>query len=61
MVNDKLVINTENSFETQQWIFDGKTKTIKSLADPTKSWSIIDDGKGARSDVQMWKTNSKWF
>jgi hypothetical protein len=38
---------------------DAKTKTIKSVAYKDKSWDIQDMGKS--TNMQIWKTNGRWF
>lgn len=38
---------------------DATTKTIKSVAYKDKSWDIQDSGSS--SNMQIWKTNARWF
>ena len=44
---------------TQQWIFDQKSKTIKSVAYKGRSFDI--QNSGTSSNMQAWTTNSRWF
>jgi hypothetical protein len=45
--------------ETQQFYLDAATKTIKSVAYKDRSWDIQDSG--ASVNMQIWKTNGRWF
>jgi len=43
----------------QQFIFDAKSKTIKSYQWKDRSLDIQNAGKS--SNLQVWKTNARWF
>jgi hypothetical protein len=43
----------------QQFVFDTKSKTIKSYQWKDKSFDIQNSGKS--SNLQVWKTNARWF
>jgi hypothetical protein len=51
--------NFERNKKTQQFYLDASTKTIKSVAYSDKSWDIQDSGSS--SNMQIWKTNNRWF
>jgi len=38
LVGNNMVIKTPNGRKSQQWYFDQKTKTIKSMRTKSKSW-----------------------
>ena len=54
-----MVIKTPNGFNTQQWWFDQKTKTIKNWQNKGWSWDI--QGAGRQRNMQAWNTNGKWW
>ena len=54
-----VVIATRSNKNTQKFFFDGKTKTIKSVAFNDRSLDIANSGRA--SNLQVWKTNAKWF
>jgi hypothetical protein len=58
-IGNNIVIKTPNGFNTQQWYFDQKTRTIKSVGNAGKSWDIKNAGKS--NNLQVWNTNSGWF
>jgi hypothetical protein len=45
--------------DAQLFTFDGVSKTIKSVLQPTKSLDIAKSGKSR--NLQLWKTNARWF
>lgn len=49
----------ERNKQSQQFFLDAKTKTIKSVSYKDKSWDIQDSGKS--NNMQIWKTNYRWF
>lgn len=49
----------ERNKQTQQFYLDANTKTIKSVAYKDKSWDI--ENSGQSSNMQIWKTNRRWF
>jgi hypothetical protein len=53
-----MVIKTENGFNTQQWYFDQKSRTIKSVKD-NRSWDI--QGNGSQNNMRAYNTNSGWW
>jgi hypothetical protein len=55
-----LVIKTHNRQDNNQIFFlDPDTKTLKSVAQNTKSIDI--QGSGTSSNLQIWNTNARWF
>jgi hypothetical protein len=44
---------------TQKFVFDGTTKTIKSWAYRGRSFDIQNAGRS--SNLQVWTTNARWF
>jgi len=44
---------------SQQWYFDQTTKTIMNVGNKGKSIDI--DGNGSNSNLQIAKTNSRWW
>jgi hypothetical protein len=55
-----LVIKTHNRQDNNQIFFlDPATKTIKSVAQNTKSIDI--QNSGSSSNLQIWNTNARWF
>ena len=55
-----LVIKTHNRQDNNQIFFlDPGTKTIKSVAQNTKSIDI--QNAGGSSNLQVWNTNARWF
>lgn len=59
LVGRNAVIKTRNGYKTQQWIFEYKTRTIKSMHN--KGWSLEIAGNGKNTNVQAMNTNSKWW
>jgi hypothetical protein len=60
VVDEKnLVIKTPNEYDSQKWWFDQKSLTIKNQMFEDKSLDITNSGK--TDDMQVWKTNGKWF
>jgi hypothetical protein len=53
-----IVIKTPNSYDTQVWWFDQRTKTVKSKK-YGESFDIQNAGK--THHMQIWGTNSGWF
>lgn len=53
-----IVIKTTNSYKSQVWWFDQKSKTIKNTQHG-KSFDIQDSGRNR--NMQIWGTNSGWF
>jgi len=49
----------ERNKETQQFYLDPVTKTIKSVAYKDQSWDIQNAGQS--NNMQIWKTNGRWF
>jgi len=49
----------ERNKQSQQFYLDANTKTIKSVAYKDKSWDI--ENSGNSSNMQIWKTNRRWF
>lgn len=58
-INGNIVIKTPNGYDTQKWFFDQKSRTIKNVKTPTKSFDIQSGGR--TSNMQIWATNSGWF
>lgn len=58
-INGNLVIKTPNGFDSQKWFFDQKTRTIKNVKTPSKSFDIQNAGRS--TNLQIWNTNSGWF
>ena len=55
-----LVIQTHNRANQNQMFFlDPRTKTIKSVANNSKSIDI--QSGGASSNLQVWSTNARWY
>jgi len=44
---------------TQQWFFDSNTRTIKSQQFKDRSFDIQNAGRS--NNLQVWKTNARWF
>jgi hypothetical protein len=61
IVGNKLVIKTQNEFESQQWVLAEETQTIQSIALKDKSWDLHFDGEGSKGELHVWKTNSEWW
>lgn len=59
ILGNNVVIKTANGYNTQRWIFDQKTKTIKSVGMSNRSLDIQSAGKSA--NLQVWSTNSGWW
>lgn len=59
IVGNSLVIKTLTYSETQVFWFDQKTKTIRSKGRAGTSWDIARAGK--TTNMQVWKTNGRWF
>lgn len=45
ILGNNMVIKRRNGFDSQKWFFDQKTRTIKSVRTPSKSWDIQNAGK----------------
>lgn len=45
--------------EAQQFYLDSQTKTIKSQTNKDASWDI--ENAGQSKNLQIWKTNARWF
>jgi hypothetical protein len=43
----------------QMWFLDARTKTIKSQQYKDKSWDIANGGRS--NNLQIWRTNARWF
>ena len=54
-----LVIKTKNGKKSQEFIFDQKTRTIKSLEN--KAWSFDIKSAGRSNNMQLWNSNSGWW
>ena len=54
-----LVLKTRHNRNTQKWIFDNASKTIKSLAYRGRSFDIQSSGRSA--NLQIYNTNSRWW
>jgi len=54
-----MVIKTPNGRTSQQWYFDQKSRTIKSMYRKNWSWDIA--GSGKSNNMHAWNTNSKWW
>ena len=52
-----MVIKTPNGLPSQEWFFDGKTKTIKSMRTKSYSWNIKNSGR--TNNMEVYNTNSK--
>jgi hypothetical protein len=60
VVGSNLVLKTILKWrKPQMFIFDGVSKTIKSEQYPEKSLDIAKSGKSR--NLQLWKTNARWF
>ena len=58
VVNSNMVIKRRNGFKGQQWYFDQKSRTVKSVLN-NQSWTIQSSGKA--KDLKIYSTNSEWF
>jgi hypothetical protein len=58
IVGTNMVVKTRNGYTSQQWTYDYKSRTIKSVK-YGKSWDIANSGKS--NNMQVYNTNSKWF
>jgi hypothetical protein len=58
-INNNMVIKTSNGYDSQKWFFDQRSRTVKNLKEPTKSWDIA--GSGKHSNLQIYNTNSGWW
>jgi len=54
-----IVIKTPNSYKSQVWWFDQKSRTVKSQMYPNESLDIQNAGRN--KNLQIWKSNSGWF
>jgi hypothetical protein len=54
-----LLLLSRNGKDTQKWVFDEKSKTIKSFAYKNKCLDIENAGQSA--NMQIWNINSRWF
>jgi hypothetical protein len=59
LVGRNMVIKTRNGLPSQEWFFDGKTKTIKSMRTKSYSWNIKNSGR--TNNMEVYNTNSRWF
>ena len=59
LLGDNMVMKTRNGMKSQQWYFDQKTRSIKSVRTPSKSWDIQGSGKG--TNLNIYTTNSGWW
>lgn len=59
MIGHKLVIKIPNNRKTQQFWFDQKTKTIKSMNN--KNWSFTIESSGGSRVIRMWHARAQWF
>ena len=59
LIGSELVIKTRNGRKTQQFIFDQRTRTIKTMNNRGQSLDIISNGGSNR--VRMYHTNSRWW
>jgi hypothetical protein len=59
ILGNNMVIKRRNGFDSQKWFFDQKTRSIKSVRTPSKSWDIQNSGKAV--NMQIYNTNSGWF
>lgn len=59
LLGNNMVMKTRNGMTSQQWYFDQKTRTIKSVRTPSKSWDIQSSGKA--SNLNVYSTNSGWW
>ena len=59
LVGRNMVIKTRNGLPSQEWFFDGKTKTIKSMRTKSYSWNIQNSGR--TNNMEVYNTNSRWF
>jgi len=58
LVGNNLVLKTPNSFKSQIWYFDQKSKTIKNRR---TSYSISIQSSGRGTNLSITSTNSKWW
>jgi len=58
-VRNLAVRKFERNKKTQQFYLDANTKTIRSVSYRDQSWDIQDSGKS--QNMQIWKTNGRWF
>jgi hypothetical protein len=54
-----MVIKTQNGFNSQQFYFDYKSKTIRSMRTKSYSWEIQNAGRS--TNMRAYTTNSGWF
>jgi len=59
IVDNNVVLKRRNGFDSQKWYFHDESKTIKSVAQKSKSWSIQNSGKD--KNLEVFKTNGDWF
>lgn len=59
VIDNGIVIKRRNGYKTQKWYFDQKSKTIKSVAYDSKSWSI--NSSGQNRNMNLYKTTGEWF
>lgn len=59
VIGSNTVIKTPNGFDSQKWFFDQKSRTIKNLKQPNKSFDIQNAGRS--TNLQLWSTNSGWY
>jgi hypothetical protein len=58
LISNNLVIKTPNSFKSQVWYFDNKSKTIKSRR---SQYSIGIQSSGSASNLAIYRTTSRWW
>jgi len=56
LIGNNMVLKTPNSFPSQQWYFDQKSRTIKSMRSKNMSWDI--DGASKGTNMSVAATNS---
>ena len=54
-----LAIKSRSNRKSQRFFFDGRTKTIQCVAHRGQSLDIANAGRA--SNLQIWKTNARWF
>jgi hypothetical protein len=58
LIKNQIVIKTPNGYKTQEWYFDGKTRTIRSSKN---KFSFDITGAGQADNMQVYQTNSRWW
>jgi len=59
LVGRNMLIKTRNGLKSQEWFFDGRTKTIKSMRTKSYSWNIQSNGN--TNNMEVYNTYSRWF